>query len=183
MHDALGARLADRRVRAALPHVRGRLLDYGCGSNHLVRRYGNGVGVDVYPWPGADVVVANSAALEWESGSYDTVTFLACLNHIANREAVLQECRRLLRPQGRVVVTMLTPVISRVWHWLRLPWDADQRERGMKPGEVYGFTPAEVIRLFQPYGFELRSVRRFMFGLNRIYVFELAESPPSSASR
>lgn len=150
MNDALGARLAERRVNAALPHVRGRLLDFGCGSNQLVRRYGNGLGVDIHPWPGADVIVKDCSTLQWESGSYDTVTFLACLNHIVNREAVVAECRRLLRPDGRVVVTMLTPVISRIWHWLRLPWDADQRERGMKPGEVYGFSRPRSFGSFSP---------------------------------
>ena len=74
------------------------------------------------------------------SGSFDTVTIIAALNHIPNRAAVINECRRVLRPGGRVVITMLTPRTSRVWHWLRAPWDADQRERGMQPGEVFGFT-------------------------------------------
>ncbi len=174
MHDALGEALADRRIRAVLPHVRGRLLDLGCGDNKLVRRYVNGVGVDVHPWPGADFIVNNSASLEYESHSFDTVTIIAALNHIPNREAVLQECRRLLRPDGQVVITMLTPVTSRVWHWLRAPWDADQRERGMRAGEVYGFTPAEIVDMFSRSGFTLSSQKRFMLGLNRVYVFGVA---------
>ncbi len=90
MHDALGEALADRRVKAVLPYVRGRLLDLGCGSNHLVRQYANGIGVDVHPWPGADCIVSNSASLEYEAHSFDTVTIVAALNHIPNREAVLQ---------------------------------------------------------------------------------------------
>ena len=46
-NDALGLLLEHRRATAVLPHVRGRLLDVGCGSNQLVRRYGDGMGVDV----------------------------------------------------------------------------------------------------------------------------------------
>jgi len=146
MHDALGEALATRRVRAVLPHISGRLLDVGCGSNRLVRHYANGVGVDVHPWPGADVIVADTATLQWESASFDTVTIIAALNHIPNRAAVLNECRRVLRPGGRVVITMLTPRTSRIWHWLRAPWDADQRERGMRPGEVLGEGDDLVVR-------------------------------------
>jgi SAM-dependent methyltransferase len=181
MHDALGEALAKKRLKAVLPHVAGRLLDVGCGSNQLVRYYTNGVGVDVHPWPGADVVVNDTAALQWESGSFDTITIVAALNHIPNREAVLNECRRVLRPGGRVVITMLTPRTSRIWHWLRAPWDADQRDRGMTEGEVYGFTPAQVLDLFRRAGFTLLSRQRFMLGLNRVYVFGLADALEKAA--
>ena len=179
MRDALGETLAHRRLIAVLPYVSGRLLDVGCGSNMLVRRYTNGVGIDVYPWPGADVVVPDTATLQWESGSFDTITIIAALNHIPNRAAVLDECRRLLRPGGRVVITMLTPRTSRIWHWLRAPWDSDQRDRGMQPGEVYGFTTQQLLDLFQRAGFTLLSSRRFMLGLNGVYVFgvDAAASP------
>ena len=173
MHDTLGESLAQKRVRAVLPHVSGRLLDVGCGSNRLVRHYANGVGIDVHPWPGADFVVPDTATLQWESESFDTITMIAALNHIPNRVAVLNECRRLLRPGGRVVITMLTPRTSRVWHWLRAPWDSDQRQRGMQPGEVYGFTSKQVLQLFRHAGFTLLSSHRFMLGLNRVYVFGL----------
>ena len=182
MHDALGQVLAQRRVKAVLPHIRGRLLDVGCGFNRLVRDYENGVGVDVHPWPGADVIVADTATLQWESASFDTVTIIAALNHIPNRVAVINECRRVLRPGGRVVITMLAPRTSRVWHWLRAPWDTDQLERGMKPGEVFGFTSPELLEMFGCAGFTLLLRRRFMLGLNRLYVFGLPETANAAPS-
>ena len=183
MHDAFGEALAKRRVAAVLPHVNGRLLDIGCGSNGLVRRYANGVGIDVYPWPGADVIVRDTAALEWAPESFDTVTIIAALNHIPNRAAVLDECRRILRPGGRVVITMLTPRTSRIWHWLRAPWDADQRDRGMQPGEVYGFTSTQLRDIFERAGFKLLERHRFMLGLNCVYVFGLADALRPTAAR
>jgi SAM-dependent methyltransferase len=183
MHDALGEALAKRRVAAVLPYVHGRLLDVGCGSNGLVRSYANGVGVDVHPWPGADVIVHDTAALQWEPASFDTVTILAALNHIPNRAAVLNECRRVLRPGGRVVITMLTPRTSQVWHWLRAPWDADQRDRGMQPGEVYGFTSAQLLEMFRRAGFQLLLRRRFMLGFNCVYVFGLTDAAQTAISR
>jgi SAM-dependent methyltransferase len=180
MHDVLGELLARRRVKAVLPHVHGRLLDLGCGSNRLVRHYSNGVGVDVHPWPGADLVVDDTAALQWDSHSFDTITILAALNHIPNRAAVLDECRRVLRPGGRVVVTMLTPRTSLVWHWLRGSWDADQRERGMRAGEVYGFTSRELVALFERSGFALLARQRFMLGVNCLYIFGVPKTIPEA---
>jgi SAM-dependent methyltransferase len=182
MHDALGEVLANRRVRAVLPHVSGRLLDVGCGSNRLVRHHANGIGVDVHPWPGADVIVTDTATLQWQSASFDTVTIVAALNHIPNRAAVLVECRRVLRPGGRVIITMLTPRTSRIWHWIRAPWDADQRDRGMQPGEVYGFTSAQLVELFGRAGFALLSQRRFMLGLNCLYIFGLADAAQTAGN-
>jgi SAM-dependent methyltransferase len=185
MHDRLGEFLAGRRVRAVLPHVRGRLLDIGCGYNNLVRQYfdGVGVGVDVHPWPGVDRLVDDAASLEWDAHSFDTITIVAALNHMPNRKAVLQEAWRLLKPDGRVVVTMLTPRISRVWHWARAPWDTDQCERQMKTGEVYGFTSAQVIGLFQSCGFALESRQRFMLGFNHMYIFRVVPSAQFAADR
>lgn len=40
--------LEEERLNAVLPHVHGRLLDIGAGPNTLVKRYGNGIGVDVH---------------------------------------------------------------------------------------------------------------------------------------
>jgi hypothetical protein len=76
---------------------------------------------------------------------------------------------------------MLTPRTSRIWHWLRAPWDADQRDRGMQPGEVYGFTRPQLLELFKRAGFSLLSSQRFMLGLNGVYVFGLdAASAPET---
>ena len=78
------------RIGMVLNKVRGRVLDIGCGENKLVRQIraagGEGIGVDVYPWPNVDRVVEDTAALPFAGGSFDTITFIACINHIrANR--------------------------------------------------------------------------------------------------
>ncbi len=170
MKDKLGTVLMRRRIAAVLPHVRGRMLDIGCGTNELVRAYGDGEGVDVYPWEGADRVVEDTAHLPFGDASFDTVTIIAALNHIPNREEVLREAARVLRPGGRLILTMLPPTISRVWHTLRKPWDADQSERGMQEGEVYGLRRAEMNAMLTRAGFTIEREHRFMLGLNRLTV-------------
>ena len=162
------------RMGVVRQFLTGRVLDIGCGGNLLVKAWrqqgGSGVGVDVYPWPGVDQVVEDTARLDFPAGDFDTITMVSCLNHIPNRREVLAEAHRLLRPDGRLVLTNLSPGISRVWHRWAF-WDEDQHERGMKPGEVWGFTHAELLALLRDAGFVLDAAHRFSWGLNRVYAF------------
>jgi len=174
MKDRLGRYLGTWRTRVVLPHVRGRLLDLGCGANHLVRQYGNGLGVDVCQWGDVDVVVEDAGKLPFKDASFDSATIVAALNHIPNRQQALRELHRVLRPGGLAITTMIPPRLSRVWHALRKPWDADQSERGMKEGEVYGLTASQVRQLLTSAGFRVQRQKRFMLGLNML---TLAQKP------
>lgn len=168
MKDRIGVLLARWRVRAVLPHVRGSLLDIGCGENRLVGAYGAGVGVDVFPWKGVDLLVEDTARLPFPDATFDTVTFLACLNHIPDRRSVLCEARRVLKPGGGVIVTMIPPTLSRLWHSARGAGESDRTERGMKEGEVYGLTRRETRRLLEECGFAVDAQRLFMYFLNTL---------------
>lgn len=191
MNDVVGRALLNWRIRTVLPEVRGDLLDVGCGNNELVRTYRNSGaretsrGVDVYPWAGVDQVITDAGRLPFPDASFDTVSCLAALNHIPNRSEFLKDTSRVLRPGGRFLMTMIPPRISRVWHFLRSPWDADQHERGMVEGEVFGFSRAQVVSLLADAGFEVERVVPFMLGVNSLYVCRLrdgaaAGSPPQS---
>jgi SAM-dependent methyltransferase len=163
--------LDDERVEACLPYCSGLLLDVGCGPNELVRRHGRGAGVDVYRWPEIDVL-CDSRRLPFPDASFDTASLLAALNHVPqqNREAVLLEVHRVLRPDGRLLITMLDPVIGRITHRLRFKQDPDQHERGMLAEEDYGLWDSEVRVLLEKSGFRVERRRRFVFGLNNLYV-------------
>lgn len=170
---ALEARLTPldlERFRAVLPWVRGRLLDVGCGDNLLVQAYGSGVGADVVDWGQVDVLLAADGTLPFESGSFDTVSILASLNHIAEREVLLGECRRVLAPGGRLIVTMLTPWVSVITHRVRHSLDPDQTHRHQDSGEVWGLWPKDMVRLVQRAGFTVERSIPFVWNLNRIYI-------------
>jgi SAM-dependent methyltransferase len=175
---------ANIRTGIVLNAARGRLLDIGCGTNRLVARYradgGDGIGVDVYPWSGVDLVVDDTSRLAFPDASFDTISFVACINHIPNRKDVLREARRLLKPAGQVLLTNLTPRLSRIWHAWAF-WDADQHERGMAAGEVWGFTHAELVALVAQAGFALVARRRFSWGLNSLYILRAADGVPTTA--
>jgi len=159
-------------VKNILPYVKGDLLDIGCGTNELVKQFGDGIGVDVFQWGDVNLVVEDTSNLPYKDESFDTVTIIAALNHIPNREDVLREANRLLRKGGIIVITMIPPTISRVWHFLRKPWDADQKERGMAKGEVFGFEPGDIRKMLMDAGFNIILEKRFMFNINMITIGE-----------
>lgn len=160
--------LEDERLIVVLPEIRGRLLDIGAGMNRLVQLYGNGVGVDVLDWGGGAMVVQDTRRLPFDDGSFDTVTFVACLNHIPYRQEALLEARRVVKITGRIVVTMIGPWIGGIGH--KLWWYSEDKHRHVAEGEMMGMAAAYVLELLANAGFTLLIHRRFLYGLNHLFV-------------
>lgn len=165
--------LEEERIQKVLPLVSGRLLDIGAGLNTLVKYYGNGVGVDVFEWGGGALVVKDTSHLPFEDSSFDTITFIACLNHIPNRLEVLREARRLLKPDGKLIITMIDPILGNIGH--AIWWYSEDKQRGgMMAGEVGGMWMKDIVVLLREAKFQLTGHRRFQFGFNHIYIFTSA---------
>ena len=165
----------EERTATTLAHCRGLLLDIGCGTNELTRHYrsmqGVAIGVDIHPWPGADVI-CDTTNLPFPKALFDTVTMLACLNHIptSQRNRVLQEARRVLKDGGQLLVTMINPIVGFVAHTVRHRYDLDQLERGMGEEEANGLWDKEVKQLLAGNGFHTFRIVPFVFGLNCLYI-------------
>ncbi len=164
--------LEEERIRATLPHIRGRLLDVGAGENRLLQTYGLacGEGVDIHDWGGEALVVEDTSSLPYGDASFDTITLLASFNHIPNREDVLLEMRRLVREDGRLIITMINPILGGIGHCLW--WYAEDRKRGgMKEGEVGGMWNSDIVSMCREAGFSLSCHERFVYGMNNLLVF------------
>jgi SAM-dependent methyltransferase len=167
----------EERVAIALGRCRGLLLDIGCGTNELARRYrsrqGMAIGVDIHPWPGTDVV-CDTTRLPFPDGHFDTVLMLACLNHVplSKRIQVLQEARRALKGEGQLLITMINPVVGFFSHPIRRRYDLDQLERGIGEEEAKGLWEKEVKELLVKSRLRLTETIPFVFGLNCLYVVE-----------
>lgn len=161
----------DERVIMGLKHAKGKLLDIGCGANNFVKSYGNGVGVDVADWKGCDVVIKDAAKLPFKKGEFQTISYLACLNHIPNREESLKDAYRVLGKDGRVLVTMITPRWGKFIHWLRFRNDPDHQERHIDHDhELLGMSSKQVTDLLTVAGFKNVKRKRFVYGLNNLYI-------------
>ncbi len=160
----------DERVIMALKHTKGRVLDIGCGANNFVRSYGNGVGVDVAAWKGADIVIKDAAKLPFKK-EFDTVSYLACLNHIPNRTDSVKAAAKVLKPGGQIIITMIPPTMGKFIHWWRFRNDPDHQERHIDHDhELMGMSEQHISAILAEAGFSKVTRRRFCYGLNSIYI-------------
>lgn len=169
--------LRAERYAAVLPELKGRVLDIGAGDNTLIKMHRRrhpgdaaaqaSVGVDVVDWGGELVLIKSSDELPFEDNSFDTVAFIACLNHIPERIGAMREAARVLKPGGRVVATMIGKLIGDVGH--AIWWYSEDKQRDVAEGEVMGIDPAGMKKLFTDAGLVDIRVRRFVYGLNYLY--------------
>lgn len=100
--------------------------------------------------------------------SFDVVVMLATLEHILPKDELARECNRLLRPGGRVVITVPSRWVDPLVGLLTRLGLAD----GMSLDEHHGFNPADSRELFLRNGFLLHRWDTFQLGFNHLFVFD-----------
>jgi SAM-dependent methyltransferase len=152
-----------------------RHLDLGCGNNPLkeYRPDARVVGLDVQvARPKFDPSIVGVAEhLPFRDEAFDSVSMVACLNHFGERDRVIAEACRVLRPGGRVIVTMIGPLVGVVCHKFRF-WYQDTLYRTVHPGEVDGMDRSWVRSLFSARQMPCVHEDGFLANMNRIFVFE-----------
>lgn len=136
----------------------GRLLEVGCGSGTMLATMA-GYGWDVTGLDFDERAVANARAkgLEVHHGGlaqqrysehmFDAVVMSHVIEHVAEPEALLRECLRILKPGGKLVV--ITPNVSGRMHamyrgnWLHLD----------PPRHLFLFSPTALATLVDKAGF------------------------------
>ncbi|MEZ0397254.1 MAG: methyltransferase domain-containing protein [Anaerolineales bacterium] len=178
--------LRTERFDYCAAEVRGECLDVGCGRHNLfIRQFldGAGRGIDVFPYEGLDAshLIDSSGRFPFADASFDTVTFIASLNHVPRpkRDLELAEAFRCLRPGGNILVTMGHPLAEILVHRVVALYDRlfgtrhdMDGERGMDPEEDLYLSAAEITARLQRAGF--RHIRRKRFwtqwGLNGLFI-------------
>lgn len=172
------------RIRRALRWVRpgAHVLDVGCSDGALFRvagdRIASGVGIDVLPadeWRGGPRAEQRTGAFPagLRAGeTFDAVTMLAVVEHVDEPELKewAQRCAQVLRPGGRVIITVPSPAVDTILHVaMRL-----RLLDGMETHQHHGFDPSQVPDLFGATGFSVEAAERFQLGLNNLFVLTLA---------
>lgn len=175
--------LRDARIARTRPHVRNGdvVLDVGCADGEMFRQWrgfiGHGIGVDPllkerrvtddYELSPGHFPEAVPAGV-----SCDVITMLAVLEHIPPTEQtrLADACDVLLKPGGRIVITVPSPRVDDILHVLCSLRLID----GMSVHEHYGFRPEDTPGIFPPPRYRLIERQKFQLGLNNLFVFEKA---------
>ena len=174
--DVLERGLSKRLHRVRVAHLIGqvteetqrvgptlRLLDVGCGDGVITRRlrerfpHASITGVDADEvrlararelCPGAAFEPGDVTALRFGAASFDVVVCHHVIEHVADDEAVLRECARVLAPGGLLLLG-IPQEDGAIGRWLR--W---LHRKMYREGEhVHFYTLASVTRALQAHGF------------------------------
>jgi 2-polyprenyl-3-methyl-5-hydroxy-6-metoxy-1,4-benzoquinol methylase len=173
--------LRDRRIDRASAFIgpEDTVLDIGCSDGYMFERlkgrFKFGVGVD----PAMDTPEETPSFALYRgsvpgsvppNSSFDVITMLAVLEHLAPPAQIelANACYELLRPGGRIVITVPAPLVDKILHVLQALRLVD----GMSLHEHYGFEPDDTLRVFGEARLNLQLRRRFQLGLNNLFVFE-----------
>lgn len=169
--------LRRKRFEAAFPYLRGRILDFGCGSGALAAlvyatQY---VGVEI------DNVSLQQARLRFPkhcfalrlpnlSEKFDTVISLAVIEHVSDPAQFLLTLAACLNdsPASRIVVTTPHPAVKWI-HDAGAAIGLFSKHANEEHEDLLDHTKLEIAG--HQAGLKLVSYRRFLFGANQIAVY------------
>ena len=166
------------RVAKALPVIRNyprcQFLDFGCGWEARLLKdvapyISRGVGIDqkapaIESEKLATLRADLESALPFEPHSFDVVAMLAVLEHLSDPLRALVEIRRVLRPQGTLILTVPSHAAKPVLEFLAY------RLKLVNPAEIadhkryYG--RRDLRELSSQAGFRMCAHRYFQLGFN-----------------
>lgn len=165
--SSLVTRIVHDRMREIVPiHLRGRLIDIGCGRKpyaDMVRGHvTEHVGVDQpQSMHGIDAVdlLGTAYAIPAPDESFDSAICTAVLEHLEEPEAAIRECFRVLRPGGTAVYT-----VPFIWHLHE------------EPRDFFRYSKHGLRYLFEKVGFEIEEIEAlsgFWVTFGQLFVYNI----------
>jgi len=134
-----------RDVAAEVPHVRGTVLDVGCGAQPFRRLFHHSVryiGIDTidakshFDYSVPDTLYFDGRVWPVSDGSVDFILCTEALEHVYDTKDFLAEARRCMAHSGRLLLTV--PFAAR-WHYI--------------PYDYWRFTPSSLKNVMMEAGF------------------------------
>ncbi len=152
--------------RAAEAHLKGRLIDIGCGTKpyeQLLAPYiDEHIGVDhehtFHDKSNIDLI-GTAYEIPSDDSSFDSAVCTAVLEHLEEPEMALRECNRVLKPGGVAIYS-----VPFIWHIHE------------EPRDFYRFSNYGLEYLFNKVGFEIIEVKAlsgFWVTFGQLFVYNL----------
>ena len=132
-----------RSICSELRHAKGEVLDVGCGSSpyrfllstERTRYTGlDIVDADKFDFRNSDIVAFDGMHIPFPDASFDVVLCTEELEHVQHYQVLIDEMRRVLKPGGRLIVTV--------------PWSARFH---YIPFDFFRYTPSSLQQMFDHY--------------------------------
>jgi 2-polyprenyl-3-methyl-5-hydroxy-6-metoxy-1,4-benzoquinol methylase len=167
-------------LNAVRPHLRGRVLDFGCGVGALAAHCSPDgyLGVDIDE-ESLGAARRNHPGFRFEKelpsgGEFDAIVLLAVIEHIPDPVGLLRRLKTLLHPGGSILLTTPNPWVEGV-HAFGARLGLFSQEAGEQHERLYD--AAAMLALAGESGLAVREERRFLLGANQLFVLI-----PSAAS-
>ncbi len=172
--------LRRKRIDAVLPFIRGKALDYGCGTGHMTAYFDpdNYLGADI---DNESIKIASSdksnyrfvslGDLEQNTEKFDVVILLAVIEHVENHLKLLDLLKNKLHKGGKIIITTPHPAFDFI-HTIGAKFGlfsadaSDEHEELIDLKKMNEFAAAS--------GLKVENYKRFLFGANQLFV--LAEN-------
>lgn len=183
MHEPiLEPLLRKMRIRRVLPYIlehrNCRLLDIGCGWEARFLRSAEpyisaGVGIDFKAPLFCEGKIRTERllltdSLPYKDASFDVVTMLAVLEHLDQPMALLREIRRVLAPDGRLILTVPSKAAKPILEFLAFRLGLVSCDE-ITDHKAY-YDRSSLGDLFSSAGFTMNVHIYFQFGLNNFCV-------------
>lgn len=156
-----------------------RVLDIGASQAELFQRAGSKIAPstglepslsETFHWGMHTILAQEFPCSLLKNEDFDAITMLAVMEHLKPQvlESLEEECYRLLRPRGRIILTVPSPWVDFILIGLRFLRLID----GMSLEQHHGFRPSQVEQILSTTRFRLIRRGRFQLGLNNLFVFE-----------
>lgn len=160
------------------------LLDIGCGHGYLLRisPCKRNVGIDElqcyeYVKDGAGKIIESSVGkgyvierdLNFEDHSFDYVTIIAVIEHLHHPDEIIQECHRVLKRQGLLIMTTPFPIVEKILLFM----DKGSYLFSYKKVEEahVGYYNLESMNKLAENLFRLVQYKKFHWGVNQLFVY------------